>query len=211
MKTKSILIFLLFSIIFSSCGKHFNIEKRHYRKGFYFAQNHKAVTLQTSAANKAPKLKESHPDANNQKMHGLEPVQPNQNLVSQNVKPDSPKVDSQSTKALAAQLQHKALVISNQLALTKKFDTQLNNIFKHQKQATKKGVGAILLDFLLIFIGLAASVILFILSAIFSTGRIFSGGAGGSVSKDQLLATIFFISGLVCIVVPIVMLIRDLK
>lgn len=211
MNTKSGIFFLLVALFLSSCGKQVSIQKRHYRKGFYFAQNHKAVTLHASVANKSTKVKESHPDANNQKMHGLESVQPNQNFVSQNVKPDSLKVDSQSTKTLAAQLQHKALVISNQLALPKKFDTQLNNIFKHQKLVTKKGVGAILLDFLLIFIGLAASVILFILSAIFSTGRIFSGGSGGSVSKDQLLATIFFISGLVCIVVPIVMLIRDLK
>ena len=211
MKTKSILIFLLFSIIISSCGKHFSLEKRHYRKGFYFAQNHKASSSNVATFAKAPKAQMTHEGLGDQKELSLEAIQTNYVLKTEDVKPDSSLFNNQKTKTKNADihLQRKAQLLLQQLALSEKNEKKLNRFIGHKQHTNKKDAGNILLDILLIFLGIAAAVFFIFLVFILLLDSA-SGHSTLAPKTEQNLAGLCAFIAVLCVYAPFKKLINDL-
>ncbi len=201
MKTKSILIFLLFSIIISSCGKHFSLEKRHYRKGFYFAKNHKAHNTKSKA--ETPNYAKVEVNPSHQAQASMVPA----------TLPDADSIHSRETvlnqtksllkegfgKRKFQQLMQKL----DQPELPEYAKKTIQYIGKANERQKKSGFIQILFDIILLGIGIFTSILfLFFSFEAFSSSR---------TPDDNKIGALFLILAIICFVAPLVRLISDLN
>ncbi len=202
MKTKSILIFLLFSIIISSCGKHFSLEKRHYRKGFYFssqqAQKNPKMLMNSILTPKATIIKNtlSNNTVISVKCILFNEVLPNQNSTFKDIEPSTP-----TNKNIKSNIVDKTLFKQQRRPHGEKIKNQFSRLFK-EKMESKKGFIIIMFDLLLILCGVLVGAFFVLLG--------FSAVSGHLTLFEIASLILIFVVGLSSIIGPIMKLIHDL-
>ena len=193
------------SVIMGACGNHFILQKRHYRKGFYFVHHGK----QNATRNGIEVKKEF--DNNSERSYAKAIItNEKSDTINEEIRYSSCPVKSNNNPSFVIKKARNGFHPKEEALKKEEFYSHKNAALpmhknKIRNNAAKKDGVTILLDIILIFLGLFGASFFIFLAFLAALGSS-SSGSGGNPN----LAYVCIVLAIICVGAPFKKLINDL-